>query len=76
MGEGHLRRREREAAMTIRRRTWLILVGIACVLAVVILLLPILLNANRYRTKAISYLEEKTGKNVEIGRLAVTFSLG
>ena len=61
--------------MSIRRRTELILVGIACVLFVVLIfLLPILLNADSYRTKVISYLEEKTGKNVEIGRLAVTFS--
>src|SRR5580704_4443925 len=77
MGERHLRRREREAAMTIRRRTGFILVGIACALLVVLIfLLPILLNADRYRTKVVSYLEEKTGKNVEIGRLAVTFSPG
>ncbi|MFZ3376702.1 MAG: hypothetical protein WA183_14220, partial [Chthoniobacterales bacterium] len=63
--------------MSIRRRTELILVGIACVLFVVLIfLLPILLNADSYRTKVISYLEEKTGKNVEIGRLAVTFSPG
>jgi uncharacterized protein involved in outer membrane biogenesis len=66
---------EDAAAMIIRRRTGLVLVGIACaMLVVLIFLLPILLNADRYRTKVISYLEEKTGKNVEIGRLAVTFS--
>jgi hypothetical protein len=34
---------------------------------------PVLLNGDRYRPKAISYLEESTGKKVEIGRLAVTF---
>jgi uncharacterized protein involved in outer membrane biogenesis len=66
-----------EAAMTIRRRTGLILVGIACALLVVLIFLAaILLNADRYRPKVISYLEEKTGKKVEIGRLAVTFSPG
>src|SRR5581483_1431027 len=63
-----------EAAMTIRRRTGLILAGIACVLLVVmIFLMPILLNTDRYRPQVISYLEEKTGKKVEMGRLAVTF---
>ena len=63
--------------MTIRRRTGLILVGIACALLVVLIfLMPILLNADRYRPKVISYLEEKTGKKVEIGRLAVTFFPG
>ena len=61
--------------MTIRRRTGLILVGIACaVLIVLVVLVPTLLNADRYRTKVISYLEKKTGKKVEIGRLALTFS--
>ena len=38
--------------------------------------MPIVLNVDRYRTKVISYLEENTGKNVEIGRQAVTFPPG
>jgi uncharacterized protein involved in outer membrane biogenesis len=63
--------------MTIRRRTGLALVAIACLLLVVLgFLIPILLNADRYRLKVISYLEEKTGKKVEIGRLGVTSSHG
>src|ERR1700736_3613169 len=63
-----------EAAMTIHRRTGLILAGIAGALLVVcVFVVPALLNADRYRLKAISYLEESTGKKVEIGRLAVTF---
>src|ERR1700686_2642203 len=62
-----------EAAMTIRR-TGLILAGIVGTLLVVcIFVVPDLLNGERYRLKAISYLEESTGKKVEIGRLAVTF---
>jgi uncharacterized protein involved in outer membrane biogenesis len=60
--------------MTIRRKTRLILAGIACALLVVLMfLMPSLLNADRYRPEVISYLEEKTGKKVEIGRLAMTF---
>jgi uncharacterized protein involved in outer membrane biogenesis len=60
--------------MTIRRRTGLILAGIACVLLVgLIFRMSMLLNADRYRPQVISYLEEKTGKKVEMGRLAVTF---
>ena len=62
--------------MTVRRRIGLILVGIACALLVLIFLAPVLLNANRYRPRVIAYLEEKTGKQVEIGRLAVTFFPG
>lgn len=63
--------------MSIRRRTWLAVVGIFCVLLVVLIfLIPILLNADRYRPKVIAYLEEKTGKKVEIGRLAITFFPG
>src|SRR5579872_7154457 len=60
--------------MTIRRRTGLIFVSaVGALLVVLVFLVPILLNADRYRTKVISYVEEKSGKKVEIGRLAVTF---
>ncbi len=62
--------------MTVRNGTRLILVGIACALLVVLICLEILFNADRYRPKVISYLEEKTGRKVEIGRLAVTLFPG
>jgi hypothetical protein len=38
-----------------------------------IFVVPTLLNVDRYRPRLISYLQEKTGKQVEIGRLALTF---
>src|ERR1700674_5078462 len=61
--------------MPIRRRTGLIVVGIAVVLLLALIFLgPALINVDRYRPQVISYLEEKTGKQVEIGRLALTFS--
>ena len=60
--------------MTIQRRTGLILAGIAATLLLVcIFVVPLLLNADRYRPAAISYLAKSTGKKAEIGRLAVTF---
>src|ERR1700736_1153322 len=63
-----------EAAMTLYRRTGLILAGIAGALLIAsAFLVPVLLDADRYRPRAISYLEQSTGKRVEIGRLAVTF---
>jgi uncharacterized protein involved in outer membrane biogenesis len=63
-----------EAAVTIHRRTGLILAGIAGTLLIAsVFVVPVLLDADRYRPKAISYLEESTGKKVEIGRLTVTF---
>jgi len=63
--------------MTIRRGTGLSLVGIACALLVVLIfLVPVLFNADRYRPKVISYLEEKTGRKIEIGRLAMTLFPG
>lgn len=63
-----------EATMTLHTRTGLILVGIAGTLLVaLVFIIPVLINADRYRPEAISYLEESTGKKVEIGRLAVTF---
>jgi uncharacterized protein involved in outer membrane biogenesis len=59
--------------MTISRRTGLILAGIvAALLMVSVFVVPLLLNVDRYRPKVSSYLEERTGKKLEIGRLAVT----
>ena len=59
--------------MAIRRRTGLILVGIAAMLLLVLIfVVPALINVDRYRPEAIAYLQEKTGKQVEIGRLALT----
>ena len=66
-----------DSAMPFRRRTGLILVGVACALLVVVMLLArLLLNADLYRPKVISYLEAKIGKEVTIGRLEVKFSPG
>jgi uncharacterized protein involved in outer membrane biogenesis len=60
--------------MAIRRRTGLIVVGIAALLLLaLIFVLPALIRVDRYRSQVISYLQEKTGKQVEIGRLALTF---
>src|SRR5438270_11267419 len=60
--------------MIIRRRTTLIVLGIAAILSLTLTLrVPTLLNVDRYRPRAISYLQEQTGKQVEIGKLALTF---
>lgn len=67
-------RRRQASRMTIHRRTGLILAGVAGTLLMAsVFVLPGVLNADRYRSQAISYLQEITGKKVEIGRLAVTF---
>jgi uncharacterized protein involved in outer membrane biogenesis len=59
--------------MAIRRRAGLIVVGItALFLLALIFIGPALINVDRYRPQLISYLSEKTGKQVEIGRLALT----
>src|SRR5579859_2992146 len=57
----------------IRRGTALIvtLIG-AMILLALVFVLPTLLNVDRYRPQVISYLQEQTGKQVEIGRLALT----
>jgi uncharacterized protein involved in outer membrane biogenesis len=63
-----------EVAMAIRRRTGLIVVGIAALLVFALIFVgPALIKVDRYRPQVISYLQEKTGKQVEIGRLALTF---
>src|ERR1700686_4471821 len=60
--------------MVIRRKTGLIVVGIAGILLLAfIFVVPALIRVDRYRPEVISYLQEKTGKQVEIGRLALTF---
>jgi uncharacterized protein involved in outer membrane biogenesis len=60
--------------MTIQRRTGLVLAGIAAALLLVfVFVVPVLLNVDRYRPQAIAYLQQSTGKKVEIRRLAVTF---
>ena len=60
--------------MTIRRRTGIILAGIAGTLLLVFVFVALLrFNGDRFRSMAISYLEESTGKKVEIGRLSLTF---
>jgi len=60
--------------MPIRQRTGLVVVGIAAILLLAfIFVVPALINVDRYRPHVISYLQEKTGKQVEIGRLALTF---
>src|SRR5438270_12972061 len=63
-----------KVAMPIRRGTTLIVVGSAAILLLaLILVVPPLINVDRYRPQVISYLQEKTGKRIEIGRLALTF---
>jgi uncharacterized protein involved in outer membrane biogenesis len=60
--------------MPIRRGTGLVVVGIAAILLLAfIFVVPALMKVDRYRPRVISYLQEKTGKQVEIGRLALTF---
>lgn len=61
-------------AVTIRHKLFLIIVGMAAVLLVALLfVVPALIDVDHYRPQLISYLQAKTGKKVEIGRLALTF---
>jgi len=72
--EIHLSESAMVFSMTTRRKTVLIVVGIAAIaLVALIFVVPALINVDRYRPQVISYLQEKTGKQVEIGRLALTF---
>jgi uncharacterized protein involved in outer membrane biogenesis len=60
--------------MAIRRRTGLIAIGIPALLLLALIFFgPPLIRVDRYRPQVISYLQEKTGKQVEIGRLTLTF---
>jgi len=60
--------------MPIRRRKALIVSGVAALLLLGLILVgPGLVRVDRYRPELISYLQKNTGKQVEIGRLALTF---
>ena len=58
--------------MAIRRNTVLIVAGILLALVALFLVVPALINVDRYRDQVASYVRQKTGKQVELGRLALT----
>ncbi|HEV2492602.1 MAG TPA: AsmA-like C-terminal region-containing protein [Terriglobia bacterium] len=59
--------------MAIRRKTWVVLLAIvAGFLIVLAFVVPALVDLDRYRPQAIAYLEQRTGKPVSIGHLALT----
>src|SRR6266436_2608573 len=61
--------------MAFRRKTGLFLAMFAAVLlASLLFVAPALFNVDRYRPRVIAYLGQKTGKQIEIGRLALSFS--
>jgi len=60
--------------MAIRRKSALIVIGIvALVLLALVFVVPALINVDRYRPRVVSYLQEKTGKQIELGQLSLTF---
>ncbi len=56
----------------VQHKTTMILVAVAVLLIVAAVVLPVLLDANRYRPQVIAYIEASTGKKVELGRLRVS----
>src|SRR5215469_1268329 len=61
--------------MAFRRKTALSVATVAAVLlATLLFVVPGLVNVDRYRPEVIAYLERKTGKHIEIERLALSFS--
>jgi uncharacterized protein involved in outer membrane biogenesis len=59
-----------DLAMATRRTT--ILVVAAVIFIALLFAVPALINVDRYRHQVISYLQQKTGKQVEISHLALT----
>jgi uncharacterized protein involved in outer membrane biogenesis len=58
----------------IRRKTGLIALGTGALLFLALIFVgPSFVRVDRYRPKVISFLQENTGKQVEIGKLALTF---
>jgi uncharacterized protein involved in outer membrane biogenesis len=64
-----------KSGMAFRHQTTLIIATMAAVLlATLLFVVPRLINVDRYRPEVIAYLERKTGKQIEIGRVALSFS--
>jgi uncharacterized protein involved in outer membrane biogenesis len=60
--------------MSIRRKTIVVVtVKVAAAIISVALLLSVLVNPDRYRPQVISYLEAKTGKQIEIAHIGVNW---
>ena len=62
---------ELDPAMAVHRST--VLIVSAIFLAALLFVVPALIKVDRYRSQVIAYLQQKTGKQVEIGRLALSF---
>src|ERR1700758_4876203 len=61
--------------MALRRKTALIVLVVAAVLiAALLFVVPALLNVDRHRPEVIAYLEQKSGKQIEISQLAFSLS--
>src|SRR5260370_18966595 len=58
--------------MTVRRTT-IVLALAAVLLAILFFAVPALIKFDRYRPHVTSYLQQKTGKQIEIQRLGLTF---
>ena len=60
--------------MPIRRKTGLIVLGTGALLFLALIFVgPSLVRVDRYRSRVIAFLQENTGKQVEIGKLTLTF---
>ena len=59
--------------MALRNKKRLIFAGSAFILLLALFFaIPALVNPNRYQPRFVSYLQERTGKQVEMGRLSLT----
>src|SRR5947209_8974525 len=62
--------------MSIRRRTIVRFSIIAAVVLTVGLLVSVLVDPDRYRPQVVSFLEARTGKQIEIGHIGVRWLSG
>ena len=63
--------------MAIHRRTLIVLVSVlVIVLGAVAILVSVLVNPDSYRSQVVSILSARTGKQIEIGRIAVQWFSG
>ena len=59
--------------MTTRKKVFVFGgVSFLVLLIALVIAIPILIDVDRYRPRIVAYIEERTGKSAEIGRLTLT----
>jgi uncharacterized protein involved in outer membrane biogenesis len=73
MGTGTATKKSARFFMTMPRKTIILVVALAAAMISAALILSVSVNPDRYRSQVVSYLEAKTGKQIEVGHIGVNW---